>query len=155
MKLFADDAKLYTEIKSNCDVLVLQRCIDDISSWASVWQLSISIPKCALIDIGNKDEHLCENTIEGNLLNCVDTLTDLGVIINNKLTFTPHINKVVAKLNSVSFSFLDLLLLATLWLFLNRINLLFYHLLNTVLLSGLHISWGTFISLSEFNAFSH
>ena len=97
LKLFADDAKLYTEIKSADDIDELQMCVDNLSSWASQWQLQISISKCALIDIGKHNDYFCENTINGEMLKSVNELKDLGTIIDNKLTFSSHVTEVVAK----------------------------------------------------------
>lgn len=97
LKLFADDAKLYAEIKTGDDVDDLQLCIDNLSIWAAEWQLNISISKCASIDIGKIDNYFCENMIEGEVLKSVSELKDLGVIIDNKLTFTAHITETVAK----------------------------------------------------------
>ena len=50
-KYFADDAKLYTEIKSGEDIDRLQHSLDDLSEWAEGWQLSIAIKKCCTMDI--------------------------------------------------------------------------------------------------------
>lgn len=76
LKLFADDAKLYTEIKTGDDIDELQMCIDRLSHWSNVWQLNISISKCALIDIGYKKDYFCENTIDGELLKSVDEMKE-------------------------------------------------------------------------------
>ena len=71
LKLFADDAKLYSEIKAAEDIDELQLCIDNLSNWADQWQLSISICKCAFIDIGNNNDYFCESMIEGQMLKSV------------------------------------------------------------------------------------
>ena len=97
LKLFADDAKLYTEIKTAEDIDGLQLCVDNLSRWANEWQLSISICKCASIDIGNINDYFCENMIDGELLKSVTELKDLGIIIDQKLTFSSHIIEMVAK----------------------------------------------------------
>jgi hypothetical protein len=44
-KYFADDAKLYTEIRCGDDIDNLQFSLDKLSAWAETWQLSISIKK--------------------------------------------------------------------------------------------------------------
>jgi len=50
-KYFADDAKLYTEIKCGEDIDELQLGIDRLTDWANSWQLSISIKKCCTMDM--------------------------------------------------------------------------------------------------------
>jgi hypothetical protein len=98
-KLFADDAKLYTEIRTSDDIDNLQFSIDKLSAWAETWQLEISISKCSAVDISlrNKEESFCDNIIEGVELITVKEVTDLGVKFDSKLTFTPHVSQIVAK----------------------------------------------------------
>ena len=98
-KYFADDAKLYTDITTGDDIDDLQFSLDLLSDWARLWQLNISFGKCSTIDLakGSKVGAYCENSLDGHLLvNNID-VTDLGVKLDNGLTFTPHICQVVAK----------------------------------------------------------
>ena len=98
-KFFADDAKLYTEITSNDDIVELQRCLDLLSEWARDWQLEISIPKCFVMDIGNKQNTSDYNSININGLDleCVAELKDLGVTLDTHIKFAPHITQIVAR----------------------------------------------------------
>ena len=128
LKLFADDAKLYTEIKTGDNVDELQICIDNLSCWAKTWQLSISISKCALIDIGYKNEHFYENKIDGDALQSVDEFKDLGVVIDNKLTFSSHITQMVAKAEQRLFYFSELSVHGIKCRCLSPINLSYFHL---------------------------
>ena len=52
-KMYADDVKLYTEMKSINDVLCFQSILDCVYSLSVNWQLSISSKKCNIIGIGN------------------------------------------------------------------------------------------------------
>ena len=45
-KMYADDVKLYTEMKSVSDVLCFQSILNSVYSWSVNWQLSISSKKC-------------------------------------------------------------------------------------------------------------
>jgi len=47
VKLFADDVKLYQ------DIIKLQSALDTLSDWAATWQLSISVEKCCILNIGS------------------------------------------------------------------------------------------------------
>jgi len=97
-KFFADDAKLYTEIKSNDDIVQLQHCLDLLSEWARDWQLEISIPKCFIFDVSHS-KNACQYdpiNIDGLDLECVSELKDLGVILDAHLKFSPHITQMVA-----------------------------------------------------------
>ena len=99
-KFFADDAKLYTEIKSISDCNVLQNSIDLLFKWANDWQLTISISKCNQIDFihsSSKSVPNKANTINGHVLESVCEVRDLGVTFDSKLHFSPHISQMVSK----------------------------------------------------------
>jgi len=51
-KLYADDVKLYTELRSAADGNCFQVCLDRIYRWSLTWQLQISSQKCCVIDVG-------------------------------------------------------------------------------------------------------
>ena len=52
-KLFADDLMLYTELESIGCNAILQKELDLLSSWCIKWQLTISIKKCSIFNVGN------------------------------------------------------------------------------------------------------
>jgi len=43
VKFFADDLKMYAEIKTNLEADLFQDALDRLSNWANDWQLQISI----------------------------------------------------------------------------------------------------------------
>jgi len=49
MKLFADDAKLYSEIDINDCSLSLLTSVNNLATWAFAWQLSIHFKKCCVL----------------------------------------------------------------------------------------------------------
>ena len=51
-KLYADDVKIYTELRSAADTYFFQDCLDRIYQWSLTWQLQISSQKCCVIDLG-------------------------------------------------------------------------------------------------------
>jgi len=51
-KLYADDMKLYTELRSAADDNGFQVCLDRIYQSSLTWQLQISSQKCCVIDVG-------------------------------------------------------------------------------------------------------
>ena len=75
-KLFADDLKLYTSIKSDVDQTILQTNLTRLAKWAEDWQLLISIRKCCVLNI-NKKQPATNYYIHGNPLPNVDHTTDL------------------------------------------------------------------------------
>ena len=104
--LFADDLKLSSDQK-NIQVSssplhvfcpILQTSLDSIHAWSILWQLHISIPKCSTLSISNVKSHKPRlYSINSHPLPQVTSCSDLGVIIDNKLTFSNHILSITKK----------------------------------------------------------
>jgi hypothetical protein len=97
-KFFADDAKVYTVIKSDQDIVTLQENIDKLVVWANDWQLKIAFDKCSVIDFSTSaigDSRT--NSIEGAPILMVDNVKDLGVTFDCRLKFSIHIAQIKAK----------------------------------------------------------
>ena len=41
IKQYGDDAKLYTTVKEDKDILQFQHDLDNVTEWSNVWQLSL------------------------------------------------------------------------------------------------------------------
>jgi ribonuclease P/MRP protein subunit RPP40 len=96
--LYADDLKLYTILNTNVNEFNLQKRLDDLQNWSDVWQLRISYKKCAVLPINySQNEPYSVLTLGENELSMVDDVKDLGIIMDNKLKFTLHINRMIAK----------------------------------------------------------
>ena len=98
--LFADDLKLFSDISPSfipgSNFLVssrlLQCSLDQLLLWSSLWQLPISIPKCSVLSISNSKLLRTRHFLIGNHpLPQVTNCSDLGVIIDNQLSFSDHI----------------------------------------------------------------
>ena len=98
MKLFADDAKLYSSFDNfPCD---LQSVCDKLKIWADKWQMRIAFNKCTVQRISNRDNLITCNpgySIGGHVLLQTNETRDLGVIIDNKLKFNSYVSTVVHK----------------------------------------------------------
>lgn len=98
MKLFADDAKLYTELRINDNSLQLS--LNRLASWCSDWQLTININKCCVLSINkslNSNSAYSNYCINGTVLNSTKDVLDLGITINCSLDFKSHICNIVSK----------------------------------------------------------
>ena len=95
-KLCADDLKLYSTLETDADISHLQRKLTDIHEWSYQWQLGISYSKCNIMYVGRTccNENLFLNV---NMLPVVDRVKDLGVVMDSHLTFTHHIDQIVAR----------------------------------------------------------
>jgi hypothetical protein len=97
-QLYADDLKLYTTLNTDCDQDELQERLNDLHAWSNTWQLKISYKKCVamLIDTAGHEPNI-ELKLGVNVIPLANDVKDLGVHIDNKLSFTVHINHIVAK----------------------------------------------------------
>ena len=95
-KLYADDVKLYTTMFLNEGTVLLQNKLDVLYNWSSTWQLNISTSKCATMRINALAD--CSDLYLNNIaISNVKEFKDLGVVVDDNLKFTSHINHVVAK----------------------------------------------------------
>jgi hypothetical protein len=100
LKLFADDVKLYSSF--NVDVLNcgdLQQSLDNLSSWAKSWQLTINISKCSVLSIHHKTKSIIPHSyfINGFQLINSSSVNDLGILVDSRLTFNLHISNILSK----------------------------------------------------------
>uniref|UniRef100_V5GPT7 RNA-directed DNA polymerase n=1 Tax=Anoplophora glabripennis TaxID=217634 RepID=V5GPT7_ANOGL len=102
---FADDLKLFLSVSNLEDCLILQEQVDLVSRWCENNQLPINIDKCKICSFTSKKEPLVFGyTLENALLARCDNVKDLGVIYDNRLSFTDHINTIINAANrSLSF----------------------------------------------------
>jgi ribonuclease P/MRP protein subunit RPP40 len=96
---YADDAKIYSEINNQSDVIDFQASLDILGSWAKTWQLCISSAKCSIVDIALRDdpEIFPGNMIDDNLIISSRSKIDLGIQIDSKLKFSCHVSDVVSR----------------------------------------------------------
>src|SRR5215469_10613229 len=80
------------------DIYCFQEAIDSLTDWARVWQMPISISKCFTLDFtySNNDVYY-NNNIDGIEITDVNGARDLGVYVDNLLSFVKHIACIVSK----------------------------------------------------------
>lgn len=101
IQLFADDAKLFTNvnIRDEMSGKSLQNDINSLSAWSEKWQLPFNISKCKALHIGNCNP--CRRyKMKGRLLEHINDQKDLGVIVDSELKFHKQTAAVVKKANS-------------------------------------------------------
>ena len=96
MKLYADDAKLYTEISDIKNVSDLQSGLDRLDNWSHEWQLCIAINKCSVLHIGKSNPRHNYNVQSASLKDETE-VNDLGINIDHKLRFASHYASIVKK----------------------------------------------------------
>ena len=99
-RLFADDCILYRIIDSDADTELLQNDLLKLEAWEKDWAMEIAAEKCQVLTVTRKFERNIiskQYKIHGYTLDRVDSAKYLGVILDRKLTFNPHINSITKK----------------------------------------------------------
>lgn len=100
--LFADDAKLLLPIDSIEDCERLQSEIDIAATYFGINRLNPNASKTKIITFKRKQQSIQFNyAVNGTEIQRVNVITDLGVILDEKLTFKHHIDHVVSRAKSV------------------------------------------------------
>ena len=99
VRLFADDAVVYKKITSPHDSALLQEDLNRLLQCEQTWQMSFHPDKCVVMHItrARKNEVTTCYNLRGHHLHTVDSAPYLGVELDNKLNWSPHINKVTTK----------------------------------------------------------
>jgi len=99
VRLFADDAAVYRQIRSEDDAEELQKDLDRLLEWEDRWQMSFHPDKCKVLHITRAKK--LKSTQKYKLRNCQlkeeDSAAYLGVEIDKKMTWQPHINNVTQR----------------------------------------------------------
>ncbi|KAL1447264.1 hypothetical protein WDU94_006607 [Cyamophila willieti] len=96
--LFADDYKLATVVRGLADRERLQSAIDALVSWCEINRMHLNIKKCQVITFTRKQEPIIYNYfMNGEKLDRVTQIKDLGVTLTPDLKFNTHIQLMVNK----------------------------------------------------------
>ena len=120
ISLFADDTKVYTHLLDNGQGQLtsnLQEDLNNLQKWAEKMQMRFHPDKCKSMHLGknNPKRTYTIQTADGNTHNIKDTTEekDLGVTIDDELTFSKHIQTQINKANAIlgslrhSFKYID------------------------------------------------
>ena len=100
VRLFADDCIVYRTIKTTQDSEILQRELDELQKWETNWSMSFHLENCQLLRVTKKLKQIITNyLIHGKPVSQTKNSKYLGVIINEKLSWNPHIDEVIKKSN--------------------------------------------------------
>lgn len=94
--LYADDTKIYREIKSVNDCHLLQEDLNRFVEYCNINKLFLNPNKCYVISFSRKKRKVEFNYELNNFpLQRVSQIRDLGVVMDSEMTFLPHIDKIV------------------------------------------------------------
>ena len=101
-KLFADDTKIYKQIGDITDCIQLQNDLNNLEDWAMKWNMRFHPDKCKVLRVG-KNCPPFDNTMSDNGSQCVleevSEEKDLGIMIDDQLSFEIHCSNMVSKPN--------------------------------------------------------
>ena len=121
--MFADDTKLFARTDTSKDKEKLQEDLDCVCKWSSLWLLKFHPDKCKVLSLGYKlDEtpptfNMVTNSEDGSAnqvkLEATTCEKDIGVHVDDNLSFKDHIYTKIKKANAVmgiirrTFDYLD------------------------------------------------
>lgn len=99
---FADDLKMFRIIASALDCTALQNDIDQLLDWCQENGMFVNLKKCKVITFTRCHTPICFSYKIGSAsLDRVESIRDLGVIMDSRLNFNEHISLAVSKAFSV------------------------------------------------------
>ena len=102
--------------KNNSLTTTLSFALEKIFTWLENWQLALSNEKCAVMHLGSKNPET-KYHLGGYQLPITECYKDLGILIDNNLSFHSHYNAIVTK----AFNSVNMILFVCLFVFISKI----------------------------------
>ena len=97
--MFADDCLLYRQIKTDKDQQELQKDLSNLEIWANTWGMKFNAKKCFILTITNKGKSKFYQ-LNSYILKSVENNPYLGIVFDNKLKWSTHIDNITKKASS-------------------------------------------------------
>lgn len=103
--MFADDVKIYMSVGEKEDCSRIQSDLDRMWEWCEINRLALNLSKCKTISLSRKRAWMSYDYIlGGQQLERVEVIRDLGVLVDQKMSFVEHIASVTQRaLRSLGF----------------------------------------------------
>ena len=102
LKYYADDAKIFMRVKNANDAHIFQNEIDNIIKWSEDMQLNIAISKCFIMHLNPKKSINFKYHMNDLELVKSSIIRDLGILVDENLTFEDHFTKIIEKAGLMS-----------------------------------------------------
>ncbi|XP_076442709.1 uncharacterized protein LOC143281387 [Babylonia areolata] len=105
-EMYADDTKVYDSVEMESKRDRIQQDLDNLVSWADLWQLRFNASKCKVLHLGRNNPKAeynmrLHNSDERVVLESSKGEKDLGVLMDQELRFRQHIETQVNKANRI------------------------------------------------------
>ena len=98
--LYADDLKIFCKIRNLDDCRRLQCDLDSLADYCRNSSLFLNLDKCVAISFTrNKNVYEYNYTLDTNTLKSVQEIRDLGVLMDSKMIFDLHSEKIINSCN--------------------------------------------------------
>ena len=98
VKLFADDAKLYSDVSNIQGYHMLQEDLNTCVDWANQWLMEFHPKKCKVIHYGKRNEKKDYSLNKSPVIHVTEE-KDLGILMSEDLKWTSHVADAVKKAN--------------------------------------------------------
>ena len=100
LRLFADDCLLYRIIATEEDTIQLQHDLNQLSTWATKWQLRFNVAKCTIMRFTRSLSPVVFNyNLNDHSLSTSAQHPYLGILLDNKLSWSSHTKHIITKAN--------------------------------------------------------
>ena len=99
-KLFADDAKIYRQLRTEEDRKTFQQDLDKLHAWSTKWGMRFNESKCKAMHIGRKNPRW-SYTLGGAALQETEREKDLGVWVTSNFKAADQVASAAAAANSM------------------------------------------------------
>ena len=97
---YADDVKIFHQIQCPADAHSLQADLDRLNEWSKTWRLKLNPAKCKSITFTLRTSPIIvPYVLDGHQLERCSHISDLGVMLDAKLTFRDHVDTVMSRAN--------------------------------------------------------
>ena len=96
LRMFADDAKVFSQVDNDQDAARLQEDLEALSAWSDAWLMPFNESKCSVLHIGHAN-HSYQYTMNSKPIASTQVEKDLGVLVDSDLKFRQQAASAVAK----------------------------------------------------------
>lgn len=96
--MYADDTKVYMRVTNEADCMNLQSDLDRLVKYYADNRITVNLSKCSIVSFTRKKNPIQHDyTLNNDKVIRANSIRDLGVLIDAKLTFANHFDAVVNK----------------------------------------------------------